>query len=148
MTQSRYLQPMKGFTLIELMVTVAIMGIIAIIAIPSYMDYMERARRADGYEALTSMVQSQERFYLNRYTYTTSFSALGYGTSGSVASSEGYYSMALQACGTEAVTACVQVRANVQGAQADDHDLILNTRGRKQYVDDLGFVQDGWPGGQ
>ncbi|MBT5031972.1 MAG: prepilin-type N-terminal cleavage/methylation domain-containing protein [Proteobacteria bacterium] len=119
-----------GFTLIELLVTIAI---IAVIAIPSYNDFMERARCSDGQEALTSIAQSQERFYLNNYSYTTSFATLGYGTAGTL-SSEGYYTLSLGACTTGFVDTCAAITATGTGVQSDTNTLSLNTRGRKSHT--------------
>jgi type IV pilus assembly protein PilE len=46
----------KGFTLIELMVVVAVVGILAAISMPSYLEYVLRAKRADGKAALLSAI--------------------------------------------------------------------------------------------
>jgi type IV pilus assembly protein PilE len=55
--------PSKGFTLIELMITVAIVGVLAGIALPSYNAQVARARRADARTQLTQAAQFMQRFY-------------------------------------------------------------------------------------
>ena len=56
-------KPAFGFTLIELMITVAIVGILAAIAYPSYHQYVLKGRRAEGRAALMALLQQQERYY-------------------------------------------------------------------------------------
>lgn len=53
----------SGFTLIELMITVAIVGILAAIAVPSYNSYIAKARRADAKAQLVQVAQFMQRFY-------------------------------------------------------------------------------------
>jgi len=60
----------KGFTIIEVLVVVAILGILAAIAIPAYTKYVTNARRADGKSALVAAAQAMERYYTNNYAYT------------------------------------------------------------------------------
>lgn len=59
----------RGFTLIELMITVAIIGILASIAYPAYTDSILKGRRAEGRTALTELMQQQERYATQRNTY-------------------------------------------------------------------------------
>ena len=61
----------KGFTLIELMVTVAIIGILASIALPSYSQYVIRARLTDGQKILSSYALAQEQYFQNNNRYAT-----------------------------------------------------------------------------
>lgn len=58
-----------GFTLIELMITVVIVGIIAAIAYPSYQQHVYKARRAEAKAAITDVAQQLERWYSNQLTY-------------------------------------------------------------------------------
>ena len=66
----------KGFTLIELMIVVAIIGVIAAVAYPSYQEQVAKSRRGDCSGALVSLANAMERFYSVNSTY------LGAGASG------------------------------------------------------------------
>ncbi|MDF1483650.1 type IV pilin protein [Ramlibacter sp. H39-3-26] len=59
----------RGFTLIELMITVAIVGILAAIAYPSYNEQIAKGRRADMRTVLMAGQQWMERFYTENYRY-------------------------------------------------------------------------------
>ncbi|MWJ29032.1 prepilin-type N-terminal cleavage/methylation domain-containing protein [Halomonas sp. ZH2S] len=59
----------RGFTLIELMIVVAIIGIIASVAYPSYTRYVERSQRAEAKTVLMEAASYLERCYTNSYSY-------------------------------------------------------------------------------
>lgn len=65
-----------GFTLIELMITVAILGIIGAIALPTFFDAIRKSRRTDAFTALSAVQQAQERWRANNPTYTDQLTAL------------------------------------------------------------------------
>jgi len=59
----------RGFTLIELMIAVAIVGILSAIAYPSYREYMARGKRAEAQAILLEASQYMERFFAENYRY-------------------------------------------------------------------------------
>lgn len=67
---------LSGFTLIELMIVVAVMGIIAAIAIPSYNNYVLRGNRTVGKTEVLRIVGKQEAFYNDRKAYATALNLL------------------------------------------------------------------------
>lgn len=60
----------RGFTLIEIMIVIAIIGIVLTISIPSYNEYVKKGRRAEVVSLLSEQAQSLERFYTKNNVYT------------------------------------------------------------------------------
>jgi len=79
----------QGFTLIELMIVVAIVGILAALSYPSYQDYVRKTRRSDALSALTTARLQQEQWRASHSTYGTK-TELNLATS-----PDGYYSVSV-----------------------------------------------------
>ena len=123
----------QGFTLMELLIAVAIVGILASVAYPSYLDSVTKARRSDGQAKLLEVAQRLERFYTENNTYTTDLTDLSYAAAGAVDSDEGFYSVAVAAA-AGGIAGGYILTATAQNAQASDAkcgNLSLSSTGVK-----------------
>ncbi len=112
----------RGFTLIEVMITVVIVAVLAAIAYPAYQDQVRKSRRGDAKQVLMDAVNRQEQFILDRATYTTDMRDLGYSADPAV-SGEGYYTFdaAAGACG--AIARCYTLTATPVSSKSQASDL-------------------------
>lgn len=109
----------QGFTLIELMIAVAIIGILAAIALPQYSQYVMRSRRADAVNALSSMAAAQERYRLINPSYASAVTALNSLVSTvSSTSTDGNYTLSVVSATASAFS--VQAAAVAGKPQAND----------------------------
>jgi type IV pilus assembly protein PilE len=107
----------SGFTLVELMIVVAVIGILAALAWPSYSHHMVRTRRVEGQVALIEAMQQQERYQFQHNTYVAFSSTDRDGDaqdfkwwSGHDASSSAY-ELDAHACPDGTIEECVEIRA-------------------------------------
>ncbi len=103
----------RGMTLIELMITVVILGVIAAVAVPAYTQYMQNARRADARLALLQISNQMEKFYSNNLSYPSSFNQIGVAS----VSPDGFYNLSLT---TNATGYSLTANAVSGEAQAND----------------------------
>ncbi|MDB6142330.1 MAG: pilE [Pseudomonas sp.] len=105
-----------GFTLIELMITVAIVGILAAIAYPSYTSHVQHGNRAEGIAMLSDGAARMERYYAQNNTYAAANpAALGFANP--AVSQNGKYLFSF--VGTPAATTYT-LQVVPQGGQAND----------------------------
>ena len=83
-----------GFTLIELVIAIVIVGIITAIAMPAYSNYVRQSRRTDAKSALLDLASLEERYFSTANTYSVLTTDLGYAGSWPVTVGSGYYTVA------------------------------------------------------
>ena len=124
----------RGFTLIELMIVVAIVAIIASIAYPSYQAQVLKTRRADAHASLTDISARQERFMAQRNTYTTEISATSGLGLGRTTSEDGFYNITVDPCAGRTIADCYVITATAVSPQDQDTEcaiITLNSAGLK-----------------
>lgn len=140
-----------GFTLMELMITVAIIAILASIAYPAYQDSVTRARRADAKAALLSLQQAQEKFRANCIEYADNIVSAGnrecdtdtdtYSLEFSSTSPDDFYNLSISAANSTSYT----ITATAKGAQAGDSEckiFSIDQDGNKSSKDGDNNVND------
>ncbi len=113
-----------GFTLIELMITVAIIAILAMIAYPSYQQYVLKSHRVDAKTALLDLAARQERYFTLQNIYASSPAVLGYGAASfpmAVQSGgQSYYTLGMQQVNNAASSPTYTAIATPSGPQQRD----------------------------
>lgn len=124
---------MKGMTLIELMIVIAVLGIIVAIGYPSYQDQVRKTRRAEGIGELLELADRMERHYADLGTYDqadgSDMTAAAIFRS---TTTNGYYTLSVDA-GTNNVSYTVRATPTSKGNQNKDkcNTFIINSLGNK-----------------
>lgn len=133
-----------GFTLIELMIAVAIVGILAAIAYPSYQEQVRKGRRADAMAQLVTLAQAYERFYTSNNTYEGFFGPLPAEQKQSPTQGTAYYVITETQISRTAFT--IRATRQTAGGQTSDRcgELTINQAGTKNIVNATATREECW----
>lgn len=114
----------KGFTLVEVMITIVILGIISVIALPSYSEQVKKTRRTNAQSDLVELTAYMERYYGENFTYEAA--TLPFTESPKEGSTK-YYDLAINASNETNFT----LSATPKGSQANDRcgNMTVNDTG-------------------
>ena len=120
----------SGFTLIELMIVIAIIGVLAMIGIPSYDRYIIRSNRAVAKQFLLGVASKQEQYMLDARQYATTLGALNMNPPNELVNR---YDFSIAACATPCTT--YTITATAKGPQLSDGNLTIDNLGSKSPAD-------------
>lgn len=125
-----------GFTLVELMIVVIVIGLLAAVALPSFVDSMRKSRRSDAFAAIAAVQQAQERWRSSHASYATELGSTaeagqppnGLGLLST--SNGGYYTLSLSSVNsTNYIVTATAVSSKSQGQDGDCKLLAVRMRG-------------------
>ena len=143
----------SGYTLIELMIVLIMLGVVTSIAVPHYASFVRDARRADAVSDTTRILSQQELFYGNNGNrYAANVAQLGLpvygGNNDTTITSDGNYSITMRNCAGNAIAAtdsCIMLTAEALAGTSQRKDincrkLIVNSHGGQRSEDSSGSV--------
>jgi len=134
-------QSQRGFSLIEIMAVVAIIGGLLLIALPAFQSQLTKGRRVDAMQALQFVASRQEQFMLDRSTYTANLTQIG--LDDPYISLEGHYSVSAAACAGGTIANCYRLTAAPRTGSPQTGDTLcgsftLTSGGAKSATGTLG----------
>jgi len=146
----------KGFTLIELMIVIAIIGILAMIVTPGYRSYVLEGHRNNAQGVLLEIMRLQIDFYRDNRKYTTDLTDLDFGADPHILTYSGNAGFKIEArtClegpplypditdADAAINRCFRLIATPTGDQVNDGGLVIDNRGRKIHDYASEYIRD------
>jgi type IV pilus assembly protein PilE len=128
----------RGFSLIELMIAVAVVAILATIAYPSYENYVRKAKRAMAQAALLEIASKQQTYLLDRRVYSDSLTDLGFAAPKEI---QGDYTFTFPGFNVATVPPEFLAKAEPSATlkARGELDLTINQRGEKSPSNTVGY---------
>lgn len=121
----------KAFTLVELMIVLAILSIIAAIALPTYDAVVRKTQRVEGQTLLLEVQSQMERYYFNYQTYPDRLSQLRHYQADTIDSERAHYQVSLESATSTCISGrCYLILAKHRSGEQKE-ELSLNSRGEK-----------------
>ncbi len=139
----------NGFTLIEVLIVVAIVGILAAIAYPSYVDQVNKVRRADAQAALVELAARLQEYYVDQSPPSYAGASLTgddaiFPNEAPLEGDRKYYDLLLIGDPT-AANFQIAAQPKSDGPMAGDFEFRLDSRGNRQHRKGSAAFIEGWP---
>jgi len=135
MKNARYsMSKAPAFTLLELLIVLAVVGILGALVYPSYTDSVRKANRSAAIAELQTIIAAQERYFLANKEYAVTLNLLGFEKATHTIDN---YTIVAQDCPepNNDSQLCIEIRANASNTrQEEDGDVVMNTIGRSELV--------------
>ena len=118
----------RGFTLVELIVTIAIVALLLTAAVPAYRAYSDKLRVLDGRNRLVELMYLQDKYFAEKATYTVDM--VKHMGLDDALSDKGHYRVTAAACGG-GIAECVRLSAAPVDKDAGLQTLTLDSRGAR-----------------
>ena len=139
------MKKVNGFTLLELMITVAIVAILAAIALPNYTEHINKARRSEAQSALVELAARLHDFYVSQSPPSYIGASLGddgiFPDEAPLNGSDKFYDLVI----SSQTANSFNIRSNPKGVMQGDFVFTLNSQGAKQHFRNNGSPIAGWP---
>lgn len=128
----------RGFTLIEAMITVAIVAILAAIAYPSYTSYIRKGKRATAQAALMDLASKEQTYLLDRRVYTNVQADIGFAMPAEI---QGAYTIAIVCSPADCSSGGFTATATPAGSQAvsGEQAMTIDDKGAKAPANTSGY---------
>lgn len=127
----------RGFTLIELMIAVAVVAILAAVAYPSYTEHIRKSRRATAQAALMDLASRQQAYLLDRRAYATTAAELSFGLPSEL---EGRYTLTVVADNAVSPRTFLATATPINGqAQNNEQPLSIDQAGNRTPAGRAGY---------
>ena len=127
-----------GFSLIELLITIAVVGILASVAYPSYSAFITKTNRTEAQRELLRLANVQEQYYVNEGRYAQSMTELGYDEA-EYKTASGNYALYVSASNTTSFTLTAEAKKVQRSNDQQCSELSINEIGKK-----MGFTKGCW----
>jgi type IV pilus assembly protein PilE len=126
----------RGFTLIELMITVAVIAILARLAYPAYTSYIRKGKRATAQAALMDLASKEQSYLLDRRVYTATLSDLNFTTPGEIS---GAYTISVVCNPVDCTGFTATATRSGSQAVAGELDMSITNTGAKTPANTRGY---------
>ena len=137
------MRKVRGFTMVEIIIAVAIIGILMAIAVPSYLEHLRKGRRADAEGFLADVANRQQQYILDARTYAVGGTALDELKATPSQTVKDFYDVTVTpSAPTNPPTFVITATPISSKSQVADGILSINEQGQKKRM--VGGVDKGW----